>query len=158
MTTTLDHSFTFNGDFHDIEQVDALYPEYLVRRRELDSAGLYTYNDRFKGIWPGVTGKAEDTAIYLCQCRHSRDETRAQVAEALAAGYRVADLDAPEDRKMYADVVLVGEYSNQTGYKSFGPGRLISNGKRLTYMIPKGRRTHGHMLLGMEGYFVLIRA
>lgn len=134
------------------------YEDYLVRRRELEAAGKYTYNDDFRGCFdppvpdvvPGlkrVPNTTEDTIIYYCQVRHRMLGIKAKVEAKLAEGYELIDgLPTPEPTK-FAGIVLFPTGNMRGEYREFTDARLIDTGTSM-YVLPKGKRTNGYLVSG----------
>lgn len=135
------------------------YEDYLVRRRELEAAGKYTYNDDFRGCFTQpISGPnplrhgqplTEDTVIYYCQVRHRMLEIKAKVEAKLAEGYELIEgLDTPAPTK-FAGIVLFPTGNMSGEYSEYVDARLIDTGTS-QYVIPKGKRTHGYMVGGRK--------
>ena len=96
--------FTWNKDYHDLEQVAEWLPAFTEIRDGITAAGGYPYNDDFKGRIPGIAGDREDTAIYLLQGLYRQREMDARIAAWLADGYREVTSVAAVEK--FARVIL----------------------------------------------------
>lgn len=152
-TTTAPAPFVFDKHYSNLAQIMPFYPAFTARYAELDAAGQYPYNDSFKGHLGIEDDKAEDTAIYLCQCLTHFHEDALKVHAFIEAGGRfLVAGDRPEGR---VDVAMFGWYSNGSGFRLHQDVRLVYHtGADKPYMLlPKGKRTHGYALEGV----VLVR-
>jgi hypothetical protein len=141
-TTT---TFRFDRDYKNTEQVRPYLRAFLAAHAEIVGAGQYPYNASFKGK-VGAEGPDEDTAIYLLQTLKELDELRAKVAGALADGFEQVDhLD--EGVTKYRVVVHYGWYMGGTGWQAWDDARLVIQ-HRSRFVMPKGKRTNGHLLSG----------
>lgn len=136
----------FDRKNRDPGQVRDLQPAYNARRAELDAAGLYPYNDSFKGHLGTefATDRDEDFAIYALQNLHDLDDLAAKVAAFKAEG--AEPVEHLEGVKRYSRVARFGWYMGGTGWAEFSDVRLSPyDGKsgRPWVAIPKGKRTHG---------------
>jgi len=142
-------SWTFDRkNRNDLGQVAEFYPAYLARYTELREARQYPYNDSFKGHIPGIEGPDEDRAIYMLQTLHRVREMEATIAERRADGWR--DLDPAEvsgSLVRFAGVAQYGFYVGGTGWQEWERPRLTRVNSSL-WVIPAGKRTHGHMISG----------
>lgn len=147
-------AFRFDRDYDNHEQVRSYFDDYMSVYRELESAGQYPYNDRFRGRIPGIEGPDEDSAIYMLQNLRSRDALKVQIDDLLEAGGREVSID-DVDKPIRGTVVQAGFYMGGTGYRSWESARLMraGNGHQLA-VLPKGKRTHGS-ILGEGRIFVL---
>lgn len=144
----------FNGDYHDHEQVAEFFPGYLKAFEQLD--GAYPYNDSFKGRIVGIEGEHEDTAIYLLQGTRALIETFEQVAEARADGCVDLEEVGLTEITKFSRIVQYGWYMGGTGFREWADARLVPETNprqeaitgRAHAVLPKGRRTHGHILGG----------
>lgn len=137
------------------ERIAPYYPAYLARRSELDTVGLYPYNDRFRATIDGTGSDDEGTLIYLLQGWHRLQGERAQLAAFIARGaYKITPADVKPG--MRGRVANVGRYSGafRTGYEEFHDVRLVTvyNGTSLGY-IPL-RKRNAYALDGREIYFL----
>jgi hypothetical protein len=140
--------WTFNRDYHDLDQVAEFYPAYLKILAELTAAGLYPYNDSFKGRIPGIEGPCEDTAIYLLQSTRSVRETEATVVAHREAGWRdlkPGELDNGPIR--YAGIAEYGFYMGGTGWQTWADSRLTKWNSSIA-VLPGRARTNGLLVNG----------
>lgn len=153
-------TWTFNRNYHDLEQVAEWYPEYTAARAEVIERAGYPYNDEFRGMIPGIAGECEDTGIYLLQELHRRRKMDARVAAALGDGFR--HLDTLTAVTKYAHVILYKP--DGSGWHAYQDARLVPETKprqaevtgQIHALIPKGKRTRG-VYVGGSGYAVLVK-
>lgn len=142
----------FNGNYQDLDQVAEFFAGYIAAFEALD--GAYPYNDLFKGRIPGIEGEHEDTAIYLLQGTRSLIDLFLQLAEARADG--CVDLDELTEATKFSRIIEYGWYSGGTGFREWNDARLLpqTNPRQAAItgparaVLPKGKRTHGHLLSG----------
>ena len=138
----------FDRKNFDPEQVRDLQPAYSARRADLEAAGLYTYNDSFKGHL-GVefaSDRDEDFAIYSLQKLHDLDDMARKVEAFKAEGGEV--IETLEGIKRFRKVARFGWYVGGTGWQVFEDVRVVPRHGRPDVAIPKGKRTHGYDLSG----------
>ncbi len=137
--------------------VEPFLPEFDRCHAEILAAGAYPYNDSFKGKIPGLADIAEvseDTAIYLLQNLHALALLDERVAGAIADGYEPIETLTGVER--FAGVVHYGFCSGGTGWEQWHDARLLPETKPhqievtgpVRGVLPKGKRTHGHLLYG----------
>lgn len=149
-----DPQWRFNGDYHDHDQVAEFFPAYVAAFEKLD--GRYPYNDSFKGQIPGIEGEHEDTAIYLLQGTRGLIETFEQVAEARADGCVDLEEVGLSGITKFKRIVQYGWYMGGTGFRDWHDARLVPEENprqeeitgRARAVLPKGKRTNGHLLGG----------
>ena len=131
--------FVFDRNYDNYEQVRPYFDDYCTVRAEIEAAGKYTYNDSFKGRIPSLAGtsnKDEDTAIYMLQSMHSRDEMDRQVEEFTAGGgYDIEDV-VGEKRGTIAQYAF---YVGGTGFKVLNDVRVKRENNRTLYKLPRQR-------------------
>lgn len=138
-------------DYHDRTQVAPYWDAYLARFGELEAAGRYPYNDDFKGRI-GAPEADEDFLIYMCQKERRLRDDEAKVAAALADGcVPIASVNGVE---RFARVIRYGWYVGGTGWQEWADARLTTTTWGALAVIPKGRRTRGHVL---DGGTVLVK-
>lgn len=132
--------FVFDRDYGNYEQVRPYFAEYCAVLAELENAGQYPYNNSFKGRVPSLAGasdKDEDTAIYMLQSMHSRDDMDRKVAQFAAdGGYDVEELDGSERR---GTIAKYGFYVGGTGWEVLEDVRVKRQGNRTLYKRPRQR-------------------
>lgn len=144
----------FNKDYHDHDQVAPFFDGYIRAYLALD--GAYPYNDSFRGQIVGIEGPDEDTAIYLLQSTRHLIETFEQVAQARAEGCVDLEEVGLTETTKFSRIVQYGWYMGGTGFREWADARLVpeSNPRQVEItgiahaVIPKGKRTHGHLLMG----------
>ena len=147
MTTVAPPAFRWNKEYEDYEQVAHLLPAFRARLAELTEAGQYRYNDSFKGHIPGAEGPNEDTAIYLLQRLDREREQELRVARLLLDGY--TDVDALDKDTRYSHIVIFTHGRTFKGeWQEWREARLTPRDGRPYAVIPKGKRTHGHLISG----------
>ena len=135
--------FVWDGDYKNHEQVRPYMADFLAVYAELE-AGSGTYNHSFRGRIPGIEDY-EDTAIYMLQNLKRLDELAIRVAEFEASGGRhVTELD----ETVRGTVVFYGFYMGGTGWQEYHDARLLARGGRPYAVLPKGKRTNGHLVQG----------
>lgn len=150
-------------DWPEAVVVESWYADYLVRRRELEDDGIYTYNDLFCGCFSTpITGTnplrkragtplTEETVIYYCQVRHRMEEIRAKVEAKLGEGYEpIAHIDGITK---FRGVVLYPTRNMGGEYAHYEDARLVNDradGENIAYLVPKGRRTRGYLVMGRK--------
>jgi hypothetical protein len=154
-------SFTFNKNYHDLEQVAEWLPAFDELRAAEIAANRYPYNDSFKGCIPGIAGPCEDTAIYLLQSLHHQREQDARVERALADGFE--RIDSVNGIERFAKVIVYhpdrsGEWHQYLDARLLpedNPRQAAVTGK-IHALLPKGRRTRG-VLIGAYSASVLVK-
>jgi len=142
----------FNRQYGDLAQVEQFLPAFLVVLAEIETAGQYRYNASFKGRIPGIEGACEDTAIYLLQGLEAQRRQDERVAQLVAAGYE--HLTQLSETRKYSHVVLYPRSRMGGAWAEYRDARLVTNGSRPYAVLPKGRRTNGHLVSGRA---VLVR-
>lgn len=137
-------TFTFDGNYRNTEQVVPFMADYLDAYANLRLAGQYPYNDSFKGM-PALAGRDEDTAIYLMQGLRALAVLGERVEAARCDGF--VEGVATDTPVRYAEVIHYGWYMGGTGWQSWKDARLVRFHSS-PFVIPKGRRTNGHLLSG----------
>lgn len=143
---TMDTAWRFNRQYGDLSQVEQFLPAFLVVLAEIEAAGQYRYNDSFKGRIPGIEGAGEDTAIYLLQGLEAQRRQDDRVAALLDDGYE--HLSRLEETRKYAHVVLYPTTRMGGAWAEYRDARLVANGSRPYAVLPKGKRTNGHLVAG----------
>lgn len=143
--TALGGEFVFDKNYRNLAQVEPFYESYLARRAELEAAGKHPYNESFCGHIEGLSGPNEDTAIYLLQTLHERNQNE-RAAEAFMAGGGV-EVDTSIEQTHRGVVARRGWYVGGTGWEELGEGRLVVDEHGRTTFIAKGRR-NGVLLAG----------
>jgi hypothetical protein len=146
-------TWQFNKNYKDLNQVAAFLPDYLTVYDEIRKTGQYPYNDSFKGRVSGIEGEDEDTAIYLLQkTRHQFElqakvfELQAKVNEALDTGFQ--PLDTVDSETKFTSVIHYAFENGETGWQRWNQARVIPHNNNGMAVLPKGKRTHGHILYG----------
>lgn len=155
-TTTLADVWT---DWPECAAMDPWYEEYLVRRQALVDAGQYPYNDDFlghfttpiTGHWPGRPNRKleESTVIYFCQVRFRMEEIRDKVEAKLAEGYVPID-HLPRTEKFRGIFLFPVNNHNGECLHCEDARMVIEIDGRLKAVLPKGKRTHGHLVMGRK--------
>lgn len=147
-------TWTFNRNYDDKEQVAEFLPRFLEVKAEILDAGAYPYNDSFKGRIPGIEGPNEDSAIYLLQGAAHLQDLERKIDAYLADGFEKIDSLAATTK--FKCVVHYGFYMGGTGWTEYKDARLIPQDRpkqaavtgNIRAVLPKGRRTHGHLIHG----------
>lgn len=139
-------AWTFNGKYEDYSQVAAYLPRFREVLAELTARGEYRYNSSFKGRIAGIEGPGEDTAIYMLQGLEHKEAQDAKVETLLAADH--AWLDSAEGTTKFKHVVLVPMSRMGGAWAEFRDARVIARNGEPHAVLPKGKRTHGHLILG----------
>lgn len=142
---TAQTTFVFDKDYKNHEQVRPFMADFLAVFAELEAAGKYPYNDSFKGRIPGVEGPDEDTAIYMLQTLRDLDALAVKVAAFLADGGEHVET-LTETRR--GTVVCYGFYMGGTGWTEYHDARLLARNGKPYAILPKGKRTNGHLVQG----------
>jgi hypothetical protein len=144
--------FVFNGDYHDLGQIIPFIDDYWTVAEELKAAGKFPYNDRFTGRIPGLAGALprEETPIYLLQGLRGLVEGHELLAEVLEEGYeRLTELAVQE---RFASVVVFDQFYRPQRYQQ---ARVAPDPQhKPCHLLPKGRRTHGRRLGGLDQIYV----
>lgn len=138
--------WTFNKDYNDTEQVRPFFADFLSVYHDIKDRWAYPYNSSFKGRIPGLataTSRDEDTAIYLLQTLKELDALKARVQSALTEGFQ--PLDSLREPRRYARVVEYGFYMGGTGWREWADARVVPYGPNRRMILPKGKRTNGHL-------------
>lgn len=156
--TTKTRPFVFDKDYDNLAQVAHLYEAYIARYRELQQAGTYPYNDLFKGRIEGLVAedRDEDTAIYLLQVTRRVREYEAEVQTLRDEGYWGPTVPSRGTHltKCASVAIVSREYKHYGTIRVFEGGRLYSEDGRITAVLPKGTRKHGHAV--RDGAYVLV--
>lgn len=152
-------AFTFDRNYHNLEQVVEWLPAFNAIRKELADAGQYPYNDSFKGRIPGVAGPCEDTAIYLLQNLYRARENALRVAAALAEGFE--PIEHVEHVEKFSGVIVYDDQDRMRGpiWQEWQDARLVpdevgspraaaTGGIRA--VLPRGRRAYGTLINGRK--------
>jgi hypothetical protein len=141
------HTWQFNRNYDDLSQVEPFLPAFLAVHAEVAHGDL-AYNDDFKGRIPGIEGPDENRAIYMLQTLKSVNELNAQVEQYLADGG--ARIETLSETTKFASVVRYGWYMGGTGWHEWQDARIVPDERTGTpkYVLPKGKRTHGHLIDG----------
>lgn len=140
-------AWRFNRDYDDYTQVEPFLAAFLTVHAEVAHGDL-AYNDDFKGRIPGIAGPDEDRAIYMLQTLKSLNELAARVDQYLAdGGERIEKLS---ETTKFASVVRYGWYVGGTGWHEWKDARIIPHEETGAprFVLPKGKRTNGHLLDG----------
>jgi hypothetical protein len=157
--------FTFNGDYHDLEQVAPWLDEFSRIRDEIISAGRYTYNDDFRDKIPGIANKEyrgpssgthEDTAIYLLQGLYRKRENAARIEAALRDGCE--PIASIERITKFSRVIVYDDQNRMRGpiWQEWESARLIPetnpnhNPGEICAVLPKGKRSSGYRVNGRK--------
>ena len=155
-------SYTFNGNYNDLEQVAQFIGDFAKVHAEIITSGQYPYNASFRGRIPGdfnresrrnVEGDHEDAAIYLLQGLLRAWEQEAKITDLLAEGYEC--LEALDDEERFANVVLHPTRHRMGGeWAEYESARVVPEDGRPHGVLPKGKRTRGYLVAGRR---VLVR-
>lgn len=140
-------TFVFNKNYKDREQIAEFIDGYMAVYNELTAAGQYPYNNSFKGRIPGLAGatdKDEDSAIYMLQTERDLRAMEAKLARYLADGWEPLT-EQPAESVKVKGVVEYGFYVGGTGWREWTDPRILPFHSS-TAVLPKGKRTNGHML------------
>jgi len=140
--------WAFNRNYKDLAQVAGFWPDYLAVYAELTCAGLYPYNDSFKGRIPGIEGPGEVTAIYLLQQTRSLRNMELKVERHRDDGWR--DFDPGEVTSgpvRYAGVAEYGFYMGGSGFQKWDRPRLTMSGSSVVLLAGRAR-VNGSLLSG----------
>lgn len=162
--------FTFNGKHDDYEQVAPYIGEFAKIRAEIieRTGRSFVYNDDFRDRIPAIANKEmrppagshEDSAIYMLQKLYRWWEQEARITDLLADGYEI--LDGLEHETRFRHVIFFPTRDMQGEWAEWRDARLLPEEKphqaeitgRVRAVLPKGKRTHGHLCNG-RGVLVL---
>lgn len=149
--------FTFNRDYHDLEQVREWLPRFREVLAEIESAGQYRYNDSFRGRIPGIEGPCEETAIYLLQKLERAEENRLRIEQALADGCE--PIETVDRIQKFSRVIVYDDQDRMRGpiWQEWEDARILPETNpnlcrvgEPSVVLPKGKRTHGHRVNGRK--------
>lgn len=138
-------AFRWNGDYDDFAQVEPFYPAFVRRLRELEAGGQYRFNDSFKGH-VGVDGPDEDTAIYLLQGLERQRQLDVRIAQRLADGHEWIDALDTTVKCHHVALVPTGHMGGE--WATYNDARIVPDDGKPYAVLPKGKRTNGHAILG----------
>lgn len=143
-------TWTFNGNYKDLAQVDPFIGYYTTRLNDILAAGMFPYNDSFKGHLGATfaTSKDEDSAIYLCQGVKHLIATAHKVNEAWNAGLRpIAIHDLSNQPRKFERVIEFGWYMDGSGFADYTNVRLLEHHHTIVILRPR-QRTNGSIVFG----------
>lgn len=153
--------FTFNRNYDDFEQVAEWIGEFAKIKAEImaRTGRAFAYNDEFIDRIPAIANKEkrpncgthEDAAIYMLQCLYRAWELEAEQLDLLAKGYEQIERIDGKTTTRFKRIVLFPTRQMGGERAAFNEARVVpvpddEGVWRPAYVLPKGKRTHGHLI------------
>lgn len=133
------NTFTFNGNWDDLEQVREFYKEFKAIKDGIDGTA---YNSLFEGKISGLAGESESKGIYLLQRLDMANRRQQKIDELTAQGYTKVEPEQGGMRK-YESVVKVGNDNSEAGVNEYPKAKIWFAEGRM-YIVPYRNRTRGY--------------